>query len=117
VRGRSRSNPIADRRAKAMRRDPTVAEKRLWEALRSRQLAGTKFRRQAPIRSFIVDFVAPSARLIIEIDGGQHATESERDAARTRALEKEGYRVIRFWNNDVIDNLDGVLQTIIDRLR
>ena len=117
MRGRNRSSPIVDQRAKAMRRNPTIAEKRLWEALRSRQLAGAKFRRQAPIGPFFVDFVAPSAKLIVEIDGGQHASESERDVARTRALKKDGYRVIRFWNNEVIDNLDGVLQTIFDNLK
>jgi len=80
-------------------------------------LAGAKFRRQAPIGAYIVDFVAPTAKLIIEIDGGQHATESVRDLARTRALEAEGYRVIRFWNNDVVENLDGVLQAIVESLK
>jgi very-short-patch-repair endonuclease len=100
-----------------MRRGPTVAERRLWQALRSRQLAGVKFRRQSPIGAYIVDFVAPTARLIVEIDGGQHATESERDRVRTRALEAEGYRLIRFWNNDVVENLDGVLQAIVESLK
>jgi very-short-patch-repair endonuclease len=100
-----------------MRRDPTIAERRLWQALRARHLAGTKFRRQAPIGAYIVDFVAPTAKLIVEVDGGQHAGTSERDLARTRALEAEGYRVIRFWNNDIIDNLDGVLQAIVDSLK
>lgn len=109
MRGRDRSNPIADQRAKALRRLPTVAERRLWEALRSHQLDGAKFRRQAPVGPYIVDFICPSAHLVVEIDGGQHASTTNYDAKRERYLEEQGFRVIRFWNNEVLENLDGVL--------
>ena len=109
MRGRDRSNPIADQRAKTLRRLPTVAERRLWEALRSHQLDGAKFRRQAPVGPYIVDFICPSAHLVVEIDGGQHASTTNYDAKRERYLEEQGFRVIRFWNNEVLENLDGVL--------
>ena len=112
MRGRDRSNRIADRRAKALRRLPTAAEQRLWEVLRSRQLGGGKFRRQAPVGPYIVDFICPSAHLVVEIDGGQHAAATEYDAKRARYLKEQGFRVIRFWNNDVLENLDGVLAEI-----
>ena len=96
-------------RARHLRHRATEAEKVLWRALRSRQLAGTKFRRQFPIGRYIVDFAAPEAHLIVEVDGGQHATDGP---DRTRELEALGYLIIRFWNNDVLSNLDGVLAEI-----
>ncbi len=95
--------------ARRLRRNSTEAEKALWRALRSRTLRHVKFRRQAPIGKYIVDFVAFEQHLIIEVDGGQHASD---DPARTRFLEAEGFRVLRFWNNDVLQNIDGVLSTI-----
>lgn len=98
--------------AKGMRRQPTDAEKVLWRHLRNRQLAGVKFRRQEPIGPFIVDFVAMDLHLIIELDGGQH--EVAGDARRTAILEDDGYRLIRFWNNDVLQNPDGVLAKILE---
>jgi very-short-patch-repair endonuclease len=91
----------------------TDAEQRLWSALRAHRLDGLSFRRQAPIGSFIVDFVCHERRLIIEIDGGQHA-ESERDVERDRWLASKGYRVLRFWNSDVLRNRDSVLQVIVE---
>ncbi len=112
MRGRDRSNPIADRRAKALRRQPTNAEQRLWAALRARQFANAKFRRQAPVGPYIVDFICTSAHLAIEVDGGQHASATEYDSERARYLEEQGFRVIRFWNNEVLENLDGVLARI-----
>jgi len=82
-----------------------------------RQVDGLRFRRQAPIGRYIVDFVCFEQRLIIEIDGGQHADRTGQDAARTRWLEGEGFRVIRFWNNDVLDNTEGVVESIRLALR
>ena len=100
-----------------LRRDMTEAEKRLWQMLRSRQTEGCRFRRQVPIGGFIADFVCHAARLIVEIDGGQHDPSSEAEASRTRFLEAEGYRVLRFWNNEVLDNPEGVQTVIADALR
>src|SRR5438132_8224031 len=88
----------AHRRARILRREMTEAEKRLWQMLRLRQTEGYRFRRQVPIGRFIADFVCHTARLIVEIDGGQHDLSSEEEASRTRFLEAEGYRVLRFWN-------------------
>ena len=99
-------------KARRLRRDQTDAERKLWFRLRDRRLNGLKFRRQMPIESYIVDFCCESARLIIELDGGQHAERSS-DAERTANLENYGYLVLRFWNNDVLGNIDGVLETII----
>jgi very-short-patch-repair endonuclease len=76
-----------------------------------------KFRRQVTIGPYVVDFCCESARLIVELDGGQHATQQEQDAKRTEALEAQGYLVLRFWNNEVLQNIGGVLQSIVDILR
>ena len=100
--------------AKGMRRQPTDAEKLLGRRLRDRQPGGVKFRRQEPIGSYIADFVAMELRLIIELDGGQHALASTSDKERTTTLEGGGYRLIRFWNNEVLENLEGVLERIFD---
>jgi very-short-patch-repair endonuclease len=83
----------------------------IWRALRSRQLEDLKFRRQATIGPYIPDFVCIEARLVVEIDGGQHAEELDRE--RTRFLEQRGFKVLRFWNNDVLANSEGVLETIL----
>ena len=91
----------------------TDAERKLWLALRDRRLAGYKFRRQVPVGPFIVDFVSYHARLVIEVDGGQHA-ESPRDARRDQWLAVNDFRVLRFWNNDVLRNIEGVLTVILD---
>ena len=97
--------------ARKLRRVSTDAENRFWAAVRARQLNGAKFRRQFPVEGFVADFVCLEARLIVEIDGGQHNA-SAADAARTKALEAAGYRVLRFWNNDVLANLPGVLEAL-----
>ncbi len=102
--------------SRKLRRGATEAETRLWQALRSRQLLGFKFRRQAPIGAYVADFLCEHARLIIEVDGGQHA-DNPADAARTAVLEAAGYSVLRFWNNDVLENIDGVLEEIARTLR
>jgi very-short-patch-repair endonuclease len=101
--------------ARQLRRNATIAEQQLWYRLRSRSLYGVKFVRQEPIGPYIVDFVCREQRLIIEVDGGQHA-ENERDVVRDRWLRDHGYRVLRFWNNDVIENADGVLEAIAEVL-
>ena len=100
--------------ARKLRADPTEAEKRLWSRLRGRQL-GVQFTRQFPIGGFVVDFACRSAKLAIELDGGQHA-DNPADEARTRVIEAHGYRVIRFWNNDVLGNPDGVMLRITEAL-
>ena len=99
--------------ARRLRRDQTDAERALWFRLRDRRLKGLKFRRQMPIKSYVVDFCCESARLIIELDGGQHAERSIEDTRRTADLEAYGYLVLRFWNNDVLSNIEGVLKTIV----
>ena len=101
--------------AKKLRRDMTDAERRLWSVLRNAQLNGAKFRRQQPIGPFIADFVCQQSRLIIEADGGQHP-ESCTDAGRTAFLQSKGYRVLRFWNNDILQNLEGVAESILAAL-
>jgi len=97
-----------------LRRNSTDAERKLWNVLRNRQLNGFKFRKQVEIDAYIVDFLCPALRLVIEVDGGQHTP--ERDARRTAFLESQGFRVIRFWNNDVLENLDGVWTRIEEAL-
>ena len=99
------------RRAQRLRLEMTEAERKLWSVLRNRGIEGAKFRRQQPIGPFIADFVCRERRLIIEADGGQHADRLA-DASRTAFLESKGYRVLRFWNNDILKNIDGVAQTI-----
>ncbi|KAA0570691.1 crossover junction endodeoxyribonuclease RuvC [Azospirillum sp. Sh1] len=103
-------------RARDLRMNATDVEKIVWQKLRNAQL-GAKFRRQEPILGFVADFVAHDHRLIIELDGGQHAEQrAAHDERRSRMLEQAGFRILRFWNTDVIDNLDGVLETIRARL-
>jgi very-short-patch-repair endonuclease len=97
--------------ARRLRRNATDAELALWRRLRSRSLGGCKFVRQDPIGPYTVDFVCREARLVIEVDGGQHA-DNPRDAVRDQWLTSHNYRVLRFWNNDVLSNIAGVLETI-----
>jgi very-short-patch-repair endonuclease len=98
-----------------MRREPTDAEARMWKLLRDHRLANFKFRRQVSFQSFILDFVCFERRLVVEIDGSQHAS-SERDAARDTALMAEGFRVARYWNNDVLQRPAAVLEDILTKL-
>jgi len=104
--------------SRELRKEQTEAEKLLWSRLRNKQLCQVKFRRQQPIGSYIVDFVSFDKLLIIELDGGQHDELSNRakDEQRTDYLESKGYKVIRFWNNDVLQNVDGVLIQISEAL-
>ena len=106
------------KRARGLRRASTEAEKLLWQKLRARQLGGAKFRRQTPIGPYIVDFASFEHRLVVEIDGGQHNTPQGRqhDLKRTAWLEAQGFRVLRFWNNQVLTNLEGVLERTLQEL-
>ena len=97
--------------ARRLRANQTDAETVLWNRIRNRQIDGHKFVRQVPMLGYICDFVCRERRLIVEVDGGQH-NESAADAIRDRRLMDEGYRVLRFWNNDVLGNIEGVLMTI-----
>lgn len=98
--------------AKSLRKRSTDAEKLLWKHLRAKQLEGLKFRRQEPIDNYIVDFVCFDKRIVIEVDGGQHAIEKEKDKKRDSYLEVQSFKVLRFWNTDVLLNIEGVLEEI-----
>ena len=102
-------------RARALRRDATEAEKKLWQHLRQPPFKEHHFRRQATIGAYFADFASHQAKIVVEVDGGQHAGIAS-DEARTRNLEANGYRVLRFWNNDVLGNMSGVLETIATAL-
>jgi very-short-patch-repair endonuclease len=108
---------MADTFARQLRKNPTDAERRLWSRLRAGQLAGCKFRRQAPIGRFIFDFVCYEESLIIELDGGQHAVRTREDDQRTAWLNSQGFQVVRFWNNLIFEDLDAVLESIALVLR
>jgi very-short-patch-repair endonuclease len=101
--------------AKRMRREPTDAEAAMWRLLRDRRLALFKFRRQVPLQNFILDFVCFEKRIVIEVDGGQHAL-SKPDAARDAVLMSEGFRIARYWNNDVLQQAPAVLEDILAKL-
>ena len=110
------NNPVT--LARNLRRKQTDAERKMWRVLRGRQFENSKFRRQEPIGQYIVDFVSLERQLIIEIDGGQHnhQPEIEKDEIRTKWLEKKGFKLIRFWNNDVLLNIEGVAIRILEAI-
>ena len=101
-------------RARQLRHGDTHAEARLWNALRAGRLGGWKWRRQVPWDPFVLDFLCLDAGLVVELDGGQHADQVAYDARRTAYLERDGLRVLRFWNSAVLTNRDGVCQAILD---
>jgi very-short-patch-repair endonuclease len=107
---------MSTERARALRKNPTEAERSLWKHLRLRQLHGHKFRRQQPLGRYIVDFVCFEKKLIIEVDGGQHAERFPSDAARMAWLEARGFRVLRFWNHDVLGYIEAVKEAIREAL-
>jgi very-short-patch-repair endonuclease len=107
-----RSNPKTMHRAGELRHEPTPAERKLWAYLRGDKLNGVNFRRQHALGNFIVDFVSIKRKLVIELDGSQHLEQEEYDAERTRYLESQGYKVIRFWNNQVEKDINGVIRAI-----
>jgi very-short-patch-repair endonuclease len=105
-------NTIIQSHVKDLRNNQTEAEKLLWSRLRKRQLKDCKFRRQHPLGNHIVDFICLEKKLIIELDGGQHIADSEKDTERDIWMRQQGYKVLRFWNNDVFNNTEGVLEHI-----
>jgi very-short-patch-repair endonuclease len=115
-RARGKTPDLLLSRARQMRHEPTEAEAKLWSGLRAGRLNGAKFRRQVPIGPYIADFVCPAAKLIVELDGSQHADQQAYDARRTGFLVAEGYRVIRFWNHDVLGSCSDVLEAILQHL-
>jgi very-short-patch-repair endonuclease len=104
-------------RARHLRSNLTDAELRLWQRIRKKQLYGYRFRRQVPLGPYIVDFVCIERSLIVEVDGGQHDWRMERDFWRTAWLEAHGWRVVRFWNNEVSENIAGVLERLVIELQ
>ena len=108
--------PALLKRARALRRETTDAERLLWSLLRNRQFLGLKFRRQHPLRGYILDFYCHEAQLGVELDGGQHAEpeQAAHDTQRTRDLEELGIRVVRFWNHDVLKEPEAVLEAIME---
>jgi very-short-patch-repair endonuclease len=102
--------------ARHLRSTMTDVERTLWAVLRNRGVCDAKFKRQAPVGSFIADFVCTDAMLIVELDGGQHAENIDADNRRSAWLERNGFKVVRFWNNDVLQNLEGVVAVIIENL-
>ena len=104
-------------RARQLRKNPTDAERKLWKHLRLKQLEGHRFRRQVPIGPYYADFLCLERRLIVEVDGGQHAEREIEDSRRTAWLESQGFRVIRCWNNEVLQNIEGVVEAVLAALR
>jgi very-short-patch-repair endonuclease len=107
---------MPNKNARILRKTMTEAERALWWLLREKQVGGYRFRRQVPIDHYIIDFACLEARLIIEVDGGQHS-ESDSDQRRDAYLQAQGFRVLRFWNNDVLGNREGVMARITEALR
>ncbi len=114
--GRNIGKNLSVTRARNLRKNLTEVEKKLWYWLRRQNLHGTRFRRQAPMGRYIVDFACYEPRLIIELDGGQHSEQTVYDAKRDDWLRSQGFEVLRFWNNEVNENLEGVIQVIMERL-
>jgi len=100
------------RTARALRSNATEAERRLWRHLKTRQVVGFKFRRQHPIGPYVADFCCLEKRLIVELDGGQHVRQVRKDQQRTEWLEAAGYRVVRFWNRKIFEDIDSVVREI-----
>jgi very-short-patch-repair endonuclease len=111
-----RSNPKTMHRAGKLRKEPTLAERKLWSYLRGNKLDGVSFRRQHAIGNYIPDFVCIKRKIIIELDGSQHLEQSEYDIERSKYFESLGYKVIRFWNNWVMNDIEGVIRTIKNAL-
>lgn len=107
---------MLDQFKKSLRQSQTDVENILWHYLRNRNMQGYKFRRQHVLRGYIVDFVCLEEKLIIELDGSQHTEQEAYDARRTLMFESDGFRVIRFWNNEIIENINGVMEVIYDAL-
>lgn len=113
---RKRISPIRTARARSLRSNMTDVERRLWMALKGKQIAGCRFRRQHPIGAYVADFACIEKMLVIELDGSQHQNQEAYDEDRSRYLNQQGWQVVRFWNNEVLENLDGVLEAILEKL-
>ena len=111
-----RYDPRLKGRARSLRANLTDAEQRLWARLRRKQILGLQFYRQKPLGRYIADFACHAHRLVIEVDGSQHGERSTADEERTRGIEAHGYRVLRYWNNDVLRKIDGVLEDILSAI-
>ena len=109
-------NLVLQRRARALRNNSTDAERHLWRCLRGRQLAGCRFRRQMPVAGYVADFACLEAKLIVELDGGQHLEQRGYDERRDNSLNAAGFRVLRFWDNDVLLETESVLEAILTAL-
>src|SRR5512147_1335695 len=114
---RKRIPTIRTARARSLRSNMTDVERRLWSAIREKQLEGCRFRRQHAIGAYIADFACVERMLVIELDGSQHQNQEVYDEDRSRYLKQQGWQVVRFWNNEVLENLDGVLEVILERLQ
>ena len=108
--------PATTDTTRRLRRDSTEAERKLWSQLRNRNLNGLKFRRQVVVDGYVADFICWDAKIIVELDGGHHAERVFEDTERTKVLEAAGFLVLRYWNNDVLMNLRGVLESILDHV-
>jgi very-short-patch-repair endonuclease len=117
MKGQTNRSILGPRLQRRLRAAPTEAERILWRRLCRRQLDGCKFRRQHPFRDYILDFVCLDRMVVVEVDGSQHATNVDADAGRTSVLEGAGFLVLRFWNNQVFNDIDGVLEAILQALR
>ncbi len=102
--------------AVALRKNQTIAERKLWSRLRAKQMEGVKFRRQQPVGAYIVDFICFENKVIIELDGGQHMQQTGKDQIRDRWFNEQGYKVLRFWDNEIFENFTGVLNSIREKL-
>ena len=111
-----RISPVTITRARSLRSAMTDVERMLWQAIRGKQLNSHRFRRQHPIGNYIVDFACLEQKIVIELDGGQHQEQFEYDEQRSIFLQAHGWQVLRFWNNDVLNNIDGVLSVIAENL-
>ena len=114
--GQTNRKIISNKLQRKLRNAPTDAEHRLWQYLRNRQLEGCKFRRQHPFGDYILDFACLERKIVVELDGGQHADNLQYDNARTDYLERCGFQVLRFWNNEVFNNIEGVAEVILSTL-
>jgi very-short-patch-repair endonuclease len=112
LQGQTNKSILSKRLQRTLRNEMTNAEKALWRVLRSRQVLGLKFRRQHPFGDYILDFVCLENRLVIEVDGGQHGERANEDEIRTLNLLTAGFRVLRFWNNEVLQEIDAVKEQI-----
>jgi len=116
MQGQTNRKIIKGKLQRTLRNRPTEAEHRLWQYLRGRQVAGCKFRRQHPFGDYILDFACLERKIAVELDGSQHADDVHYDTERSCFLESAGFKVLRFWNNDVFDNIEGVIEVILDSL-